>query len=294
MATTSNTTLSRYIGIVNAFPKLTRERELELWNLWHVKAESKAKDELVRANLRYVVAIAQKYRSHALPMLDLIAEGNFGLVHAISRFEPERGNRFVTYAAYWIRAFILDYIIRSWSMVGAGAGALRSKFFFKLRRERIRIQNLVGEGDQADTMLAERLHISREQLALYTQRVESHDVSLDRNVFADGTTALVDVLACSNLNLEQAYVAEEQKYCVGNLVRAALETLDPREKFIVEAFWMRDSEETLSLAELGRRLGVSRERARQLETRAMKKLRRRITELASREGLSGMSVDFAA
>ena len=154
MANEFDPALSRYMTMVQKLPKLTREDELELCKQWQNHADTKARDKLVRCHLRYVVAIALKYRRYGLPLSELIAEGNFGIVHALSKFEPDRGNRFVTYAAYWIRAYILNYIIRSWSLVGVGSGALRSKMFFKLRREKVRISNLVGEGEQADEMLA--------------------------------------------------------------------------------------------------------------------------------------------
>ena len=131
---------------------------------WSSHQDRAAADRLVRSHLRYVVAIALKYRRYGIPLSELIAEGNFGVVHALKKFEPERGNRFVTYAAYWIRAYILNYIIRSWSLVGVGSGALRSKMFFKLRRERVRITNLVGEGEEADEMLAQRFNMPTAQV----------------------------------------------------------------------------------------------------------------------------------
>ena len=152
----NNTSLSRYIAYVRVIPELSREEEGETARGWLRDGDLGLAEHLIRANLRYVVAIALTYRRYGLPLAELIAEGNFGLVHAVGKFNPDRGTRFVTYAAYWVRAYMLNYVIRSWSMVGVGSGPLRSKLFFRLRRERARIANLVGDGEQAEKMLAER------------------------------------------------------------------------------------------------------------------------------------------
>jgi len=294
MAQEFDPALSRYMAMVQKLPKLSREDEVELCRRWQVEASSRARDELVRCHLRYVVAIALKYRRYGLPLSELIAEGNFGIVHALSKFEPDRGNRFVTYAAYWIRAYILNYIIRSWSLVGVGSGALRSKMFFKLRREKVRIANLVGEGEQADEMLAERFNVSRAQIVAMVRRLEARDVSLDAKIFDDAVTSLVDTLASSESNQEESYSDSQDSDRVHDVVHNALAILDKRERYIVEHRLMADSEEEVSLAEIGRRLGVSRERARQLEARAKRKLKQRISELSGGNTQHGRSVEFAA
>src|SRR6188768_1153721 len=144
--------IGSYLSRVRSYPVLSREEELELVNRWLTTQDPVAKERLLAAHLRYVVAIALRYRRYGVPIEELVSEGNFGLVHALGKFETSRGTRFVTYAAYWIRAYALNHVIRSWSLVGSGSGALRSKMFFKLRRERVRIANLVGEGDHADEL----------------------------------------------------------------------------------------------------------------------------------------------
>jgi RNA polymerase sigma-32 factor len=280
MAREVDSSVSRYITMVQKFPRLSRENEAELCRRWSQEGDAKAKEQLVRAHLRYVVAIALKYRRYGLPLAELIAEGNFGVVHALGKFEPERGHRFVTYAAYWIRAYMLNYIIRSWSMVSAGSGALRSKMFFKLRRERVRITNLVGEGSTANEMLAKSFNMPVPQLTAMLRRLEGRDVSLDSRVFDDAMTTLVDTLESPLPGQDEVMAGGQTKERARDAVRMALTTLDPREKFIVETRLMADSEDELSLAEIGRRLGVSRERARQLEARAKRKLRVRIEEIA--------------
>lgn len=279
-----DSSLSRYITTVQNYPKLTREEELELSTRWVRDQDAAAADQLVRAHLRYVVAIALKYRRYGVPLSELVAEGNFGVAHALRKFEPARGNRFVTYAAYWIRAYVLNYIIRSWSLVGVGSGALRSKMFFKLRRERVRITNLVGEGDHADELLAKEFNVSKAQITSMMRRLESRDVSLDAKVFDDAVTSMVDTLVSPDASQEENFASDERSVQLKGVVREAVETLDERERYIVEQRLMADREEALSLAEIGRRLGVSRERARQLEARAKRKLKTRLVELHRREG----------
>src|SRR6187402_2734452 len=141
-----------YMAEAKRAPRLEREQEMALALRWKHQGDRAAGDTLARANLRHVVAVAMKYRRYGVPVSELIAEGNFGVVHALGKFDPERGIRFVTYAAHWVRAYILDHVIKSWSMVGGGSGPLRSKMFFKLRRERAMVSNLLGEGDEQKSM----------------------------------------------------------------------------------------------------------------------------------------------
>jgi RNA polymerase sigma-32 factor len=276
--------LSRYISMVHRLPQLSREAELELVERWQEKRDETAKVELLNSHLRYVVAIALKYRRYGVPIDELVSEGNFGVVHALSKFESGRGTRFVTYAAYWIRAYILNHIIRSWSLVGVGSGALRSKMFFKLRRERVKILNLVGEGEEADSMLAEAMNLPADKVASMVRRLEARDLSLDAKVFDDSGTTLADMLASTETTQEEAMANNELGDQLRDAVGVAVASLDERERYIVERRLMADGEEELSLAEIGRQLGVSRERARQLEARAKRKLKLRIEELSREHG----------
>jgi len=279
----NNSSLSRYIAYVRAISELSREDESEIARKWLRENDLAAAETLIRANLRYVVAIALTYRRYGLPLADLIAEGNFGLVHAVSKFNPERGTRFVTYAAYWVRAYMLNYVIRSWSMVGVGSGPLRSKLFFRLRRERARIANLVGDNEQAEKMLAERFGESQEKIMSLANRLEARDVSLDARLFDDGSVAMLDTLESDAPSQEDTVANRQSRDLIKANLRAALTELDPRERFIVEVRMMADNDDALSLAEIGRRLGVSRERARQLEARAKRKLRERLAPLKELE-----------
>ncbi len=273
--------VTRYIHHVNSLPLLQREEEHDLTVRWLEQRDLSARQAVVEAHLRYVVAIALRYRRYGMPLSELIAEGNFGVVHALDKFDPTKGTRFVTYAAYWIRAYVLNHIIRSWSLVGVGSGALRSKMFFKLRRERVRITNLVGEGDEADELLAKALDMPKNKVVSMVRRLEARDVSLDARLFDDSGATLADTLVSNDQSQEQRVGDHELGGHLRDAVRDAIAELDQRERYIVEKRLMADTEEELSLAEIGRRLGVSRERARQLEARAKRKLKSRIGDLGA-------------
>lgn len=286
MASQVDSSFQNYVRTVHKYPQHTREEELALVARFRQGNDEAARDALVRAHLRHVVAIALKYRRYGLPVADLVAEGNFGIVHALTKYEPERGTRFVTYAAYWIRAYVLNHIIRSWSLVGVGSGALRSKTFFKLRRERVRITNLVGEGPEADEMLAQVMGMPTEKVTGMVRRLEARDLSLDAQVWDDSKTTVLDTLASPGNNQEDQVGDSELRERVEAVVRDSLKHLDKRERYIVEKRLMADHEDELSLAEIGRRLGVSRERARQLEARARRKLKGRIAEISQASGVA--------
>jgi RNA polymerase sigma-32 factor len=274
-------TLSQYIARVQAIQPLSREHEYELACRVRDHDDPEAARQLVEANLRYVVAIALSYRRYGVRLADLVSEGNLGLMIALRKFDPSRGTRFVTYAAHWIRAYVLDHVIRAWSIVGVGAGPLRSKVFFRLRREKAKILASTSDAIEANERLAERFGTTPDKITMLAHRLEARDVSLDCKVFDDGATTLLDTLPGNGPTQEEAFLCEERSHAIHDRVREAVEKLDPRERFIVEFRMMADGAEELSLAEIGRRLGVSRERARQLEARAKQKIRRHLESVAS-------------
>jgi RNA polymerase sigma-32 factor len=265
---------------VQAIQPLSREHEYELACLVRDHDDPEAARQLVEANLRYVVAIALSYRRYGVRLADLVSEGNLGLMIALRKFDPSRGTRFVTYAAHWIRAYVLDHVIRAWSIVGVGAGPLRSKVFFRLRREKAKILASTSDVVEANERLAERFGTTPEKITMLAHRLEARDVSLDGKVFDDGAATLLDTLPSNGPSQEEAYMGEERSHTIHDRVREAVEKLDPRERFIVEFRMMADGPDELSLAEIGRRLGVSRERARQLEARAKQKIRRHLESVA--------------
>ncbi len=277
-----NTNLASYIERVQAIPPLSREEEHELACAVRERNDGRAARRLVEANLRYAVAIALIYRRYGVRVADLVSEGNVGLMVALRKFDPTRGTRFVTYAAHWMRAYVLDHVIRAWSIVGVGSGPLRSKVFFRLRREKARIMASTSDALDANEQLAARFGTTTERMAVLAHRLEARDVSLDAKVFEDGASTVLDTLAGGDPTQEEQYFVRERSTAVRSCVHAAVDALDPRERFIVEARMMADGTDELSLAEIGRRLGVSRERARQLEVRAKEKIRRHLQAVADR------------
>ncbi len=273
----TNPELDRYIERVRSIPLLTREAEHDL----AVKVQAgdqDAADALVEANLRYVVSVALQYRRYAIPLGDLLAEGNVGLVTAVKKFDPERGTRFVTYAGYWIRAFILEAVVRSTSMVGGGSGALRSKLYFRLRRERAQVANVERDPQRVLEIMAERFDTTPQKMEKMLRRLDNRDVSLDMNVFDDAGVTMVDTLRDDGDPIDMVAARHEKQRLLDSRLKNAMGVLDERERYIVENRLLTDDE--MTLAALGRKLGVSRERARQLEARAKSKLREQLEDLA--------------
>ncbi|HXK20474.1 MAG TPA: sigma-70 family RNA polymerase sigma factor [Polyangiaceae bacterium] len=268
-------------AVARKAPHLDQEQERSLARRVRQNGDREAAELLARAHLRTVVTLASKYRHYGVPVPELIAEGNCGLAIALGKFDPERGVRFVTYAAFWIKAQILAYIIRSRSIV-AGHGSMRSQVFFKFRRERARATVLYGEGELAAAELATRMGMTPENVAATIRRLDYQDISLDAPFSDDaGSTWLDKLQADADENPEGLLAESRSKPEIEAKVERALRVLDPRERYVVETRLMAEREEELSLAEIGRVLGVSRERARQLEARAKKKLRQAVESAAA-------------
>jgi RNA polymerase sigma-32 factor len=277
----AHTGLEHYLRQVRNARRLDRDEELALFGRWQKHGDVAARGALLLANLRAVAAIAFKYQRYGVPLDELVAEGNLALVHALAKFDPSRGTRFMTYAAFWVRAHVLNHVIGSFSMVGAGSGVLRTKLFFKLRRERTRILNLVGEGEQADALLASSLGLAVDTVRGMVRRLEARDVSIDASV-AEGAAPLLERLVSPDPSHEETLANHELSRGLRDTLERAFATLDERERFIAERRLLAEDDEQPSLAEIGRRLGVSRERARQLETRTKRKLRPQL-EVHARE-----------
>ena len=273
----SSASLDRYIQQVRAIPKLSREDEHAL-ALRVLDDDQEAADKLVEANLRYVIAIALQYRRYGLKLGDLIAEGSVGLVTAVRKFDPHRGTRFVTYAGYWIRAFVLEAVVRSSTMIGAGSGPFRSKLFFRLRRERARLSNRIADPDELIEKLASDFDTTPQKMTELLRRLDQREISLDAPAYHDSDATLVEMLP--GTEERQDVILERRRRLSGirSRLEGALAVLDDRERLIVEKRILSD--DSASLASLGRELGVSRERARQLEARAKKKLRDELQDLA--------------
>ncbi|HEX3854556.1 MAG TPA: sigma-70 family RNA polymerase sigma factor [Polyangiaceae bacterium] len=240
--------------------------EASLIARWKTARDTRAAAGLILAHKGLVVMIAQRYRHFGVALDDLIAEGSLGMLKALDRFESSHGVRFSTYARYWIKSNIVEYVLRNRSMVTSGA-AFRSRMFFKVRRERSRALALEGDGPLADQRLAERLGLSVDNARALAARVEARDLSLDAPLGSDSETSLLDRLL-SPLE-SRGDIAPAPR----NALHAAIAKLDRRERYIIERRWLSD-DESVTLASIARTLGVSRERARQLELRAKSKLKR--------------------
>ncbi len=248
---------------------MSREREVELVQEWQRDRSENAARELLAAQAHNVRALARKYSRYGPRIEELVAEGNAGLAKALERFDVERETRFVTYAAYWIRAYMVTHALRAWSIVRDRSGALSSRYFFRLRRERAKVLAL-GELDVAGK-LAERMGKSREEILKMLHGLDQRDLSLDQP--SDGVTPLCERLPAVGQDAESQVFGEERRALASALVHDALAWLDQRERWIVRERLMCSGEDRSSLAELGAALGVSRERVRQIEERAKRKLR---------------------
>ena len=273
----STASLDRYIQQVRAIPKLSREDEHQL-ALRVAEGDQAAADKLVEANLRYVIAIALQYRRYGVSLGDLIAEGSVGLVTAVRKFDPHRGTRFVTYAGYWIRAFVLEAVVRSSTMVGAGSGPFRSKLFFRLRRERARLSNVIADPDELTERLASEFDTTKAKMTELLRRLDQREISLDSPAYHDSDSTLVELLPGSAEPQDLVFARKRRHSGIQIRLAGALSVLDDRERLIVEKRILSD--DTASLASLGRELGVSRERARQLEARAKRKLAEELKDFA--------------
>jgi RNA polymerase sigma-32 factor len=260
-----------YVAQAKRAARLTREEELELVLDFRQRGDRKAADRLARAHLRDVLATALRYRRYGVPLSELVAEGSFGFVHALGKFDPARGVRLATYSKHWIRAYVLGHVLRTWSVVG-GSGALRSRTFFRLRRERASLLGTRGSEEAAEQELARRLGVRCERVQALLQRLDARDVSLDAPASPASSGTMVERLVAPD-DQEQTLAERRFGRALEGAVGRSLEALDARERLIAESRLMADPGDALSLADLGRRLGVSRERARQLEVRTKKKLR---------------------
>ncbi|NYZ16007.1 RNA polymerase factor sigma-32 [Azospirillum sp. RWY-5-1] len=263
-------------------PLLTRDHEFELARKWREGADEKALHSLVRAYTRLVVATASRFRNYGLPMGDLVQEGNVGLMQAASRFEPDREVRFSTYAAWWIRSAMQDYILRNWSIVRTGTTAAQKSLFFNLRRLRARIENATqGQGltREGRAWIAEELQVDIADVEAMEMRLAASDQSLNSPV-ADGSDEdWQDFLADQRPSPEDVVIGMRDSTTRSQWLADALGELSPRERTIIQERRLR--EEGATLEELGRELGVSKERVRQLEHRALLKLRQSMLKRVS-------------
>ena len=268
-----------YLNAIQEFEPLDRETELKLARRWLRRHDLEAAHTLVRANLRFVVKIANHYRGYGFRIADLVEEGNIGLLEAVKRFDPSRNLRFMTYAAYWIRAYILAHVLKQWSMVGVGTGPLQSKLFFRMARERAKISAALGNNMSADAIqerLAAKGGTTTERIRDMAGRLDGKDLSLDMAAYRDGSVSELDLLECDAEGQEESCARAQRDDMVRRRVGRLMQSMSDRERYIVERRLLADEAETL--AEIGRHLSLSRERVRQLEERLKHKLRRALAD----------------
>ena len=279
--------LARYFREVWSFPILTAEEEVMLAERWRNHGDVDAAHRLVTSHLRLVAKLAMGYRGYGLPVSDLVAEGNIGLMKAVKKFDPDRGFRLATYAMWWIRAAITEYVLRSWSMVKMGTLAAQKRLFFSLRRVKNNLAIIDGgelNPDQAG-QLADALKVSERDVVDMNRRLAARDVSLNAPVNRDGEENLEfqDTLVDDRPTPEMAAAdAEETSYRRGLLVEA-MKDLPDRERHILTERRLKDNPATLE--ELGTVYGISRERVRQLEVRAFDKVRKAVARAADAGGV---------
>ena len=275
--------LERYLSEVSRYPLLSAEAEQRLAISYRDRGNTRAAHDLVTANLRFVVKVAYGYRSYGLRMSDLIQEGNIGLMKAVQKFDPDLGIRLISYAVWWIRAYIQNYILRSWSLVKVGTTQAQRKLFFSLARTKRELQRLGGRAAEGAlpeaARVARKLHVQVAEVEEMERRLEGRDLSLDAPL-GDGTSTHLDFVPSAQPPQDEALSEVEERSIVSAEVELALTQLDPRERFIIERRVMNDR--PLTLKELGDHFGFSRERARQLEIRAKEKLRHALQALAAR------------
>lgn len=264
----------RYIRTAMHEPMLEKEHELDLARRWKDHKDEKALHELVRSYTRLVISIAAKFKNYGLPMGDLIQEGNIGLMEAAARFEPSLENRFSTYATWWIKAQIQDYVLRNWSIVRTGTTASQKTLFFNLRRVRAKIAGQAARDylDQdAVEQIAKELGVEVKEVMEMEMRMNGGDQSLNAPIGENGDDEVQDLLSDKSATPEDVVIGMRDNQTRAQWLNDAMSELSPRERTIIVERQMND--DVVTLEDLGKQLGISKERVRQLEQRAMDKLR---------------------
>lgn len=258
-----------YLSQVEHYPVLSREDENELAIRYKEKADQHAEQVLITSNLRFVIKVALGYRNYGVKLMDLIQEGNIGLMKAVQRFDPDRGYRLISYAIWWIKAYIQNYIIRSWSLVKMGTTQAQRKLFYRIA-DLPEATDLEAHLENVSS-LATRINVTEDEVIDMAARLRAHDLSLDDMIGESSRDSFADILRDDTPDQEEMLADRQEQSHLKEWVVNALESLNPREKYIVEKRVL--SEEPATLKELGKHFGVTRERARQIERAALEKLK---------------------
>lgn len=275
--------LRAYLQQIKRISMLSLEEEQQLTRRVAATGDQKAAHRLVTSHLRLVVKIAMHYRRYGLPLADLIAEGNVGLIKAVSKFEPEKGFRLATYAMWWIKASINEYILNTWSLVKIGTVSTQKRIFYNLRKLKAQLgaYDEATLSDEHATAIAATLDVRKEDVHAMNGRLMARDGSLNSPIGDDGDAERVDLLMDDSPSQEEVLSAREESNRSSRLVRQALKALNEREQYIITQRRLLD--EPVTLEALGEHYGLSRERVRQIEARALQKLEARLRELVADE-----------
>ncbi|MEM9011308.1 MAG: RNA polymerase sigma factor RpoH [Pseudomonadota bacterium] len=279
--------LSRYMQEIRKFPMLEPEEEYMLAKAWVDHGDRESAHQLVTSHLRLAAKIAMGYRGYGLPTAEVISEANVGLMQAVKRFDPEKGFRLATYAMWWIRASIQEYILRSWSLVKMGTTAAQKKLFFNLRKAKNKI-GAIEEGDlrpENVSKIATDLGVTEDEVVSMNRRLSGGDASLNAPLKTDGegTAEWQDWLADEEADQAEAYAEQNELDSRRELLIEAMKDLNDRERHILTERKLKDEPKTLE--ELSEVYDVSRERIRQIEVRAFEKLQKRMRSLAAERGM---------
>lgn len=278
----------RFVRKAMKAPMLEAEHELNLARRWREQDDESALHELTTAYMRLVISMASKFRHYGLPLSDLVQEGNVGLMQAAARFEPAREVRFSTYASWWIRSSIQDYVLRNWSIVRTGTTAAQKSLFFNLRRLRAKIDDT---GDAVMTAenkkwVSEHLGVPERDVETMASRLSASDRSLNAPLATDGDAQWQDLLPDESATPDQIVMEERDNAKRREWIAEALQVLNERETLIISE--RRLTDETVTLEVLGKRLGISKERVRQIEHQALNKLRKTLTKIVGDPNKAGL------
>jgi RNA polymerase sigma-32 factor len=263
--------LETYLVQINQFPLLTQEEEFKLAVRYRKHNDIDAAQKLITSNLRFVVKVVFEYKSYGVKLLDLIQEGNIGLMMAVKKFNPYKGYRFISYAIWWIRAYIQNFIIKTWSLVKIGTTQAQKKLFYKIGKVRKALESN-GEDEKKYELLAHDLDVTKEDIVEMEQRMAARDLSLDAPFDEGQELTHLDLLKEESPNQEEALAQEEEKRIREREVQQAMKRLNEKEVYVIKNRIMAD--EPLTLQQIGDHLKLSRERVRQIESEALKKLKR--------------------
>ncbi len=270
-ALTLRNSVDLYLEQIRRVPVLSREEEQKLALLWFERRDREAGQKLVLANLRFVVKVAREYLRYGFRLADLIQEGNLGLLHALDRFDPRKGFRLISYAVWWIRAYIQAFVLRSWSVVRIGSTRVQRRIIASLQKARQKIAALHANEPVKTKALAAALDVSQDDLKDTVQRMQRRDVSMDTPVSKDGDSTYAEMLADAAPNAEERLVEADLKSKVRAKLDEVYEELSPRERYLLDHRLLSDQPATLEA--VGQHFGVTRERVRQIEDRLKGRLR---------------------